>query len=216
MVAIVAGLVGLVLVVAGSAGSHPAAAGAPRGDSSVVMTARAIPVGAVLTAADVSVSRRPAPGPAVDIFLHSVREAVGRRSAVALPSGIPLVVPLLLDPRTPQPGHRVVRLHLDAGAVPPGLEVDDMVDVMAAIPDAQGGGGRVVTVASCRVVSVASDGTGSGSPTSSSVVTLVLDTDVVAAGRLLWSEAFAKSLEVLARPMGDPPPAPLDVTGLAA
>ena len=215
VLAIVLGLAGVLFVVAGAGAPRQLTTVTPGTESSMVVTTHAVGAGAVLTVADVSASRVQAPGLAPGSVLHAVREAVGRRVALALPAGTPLVAALLIDSQAPQPGHRLVRLHVDAGGLPSGLRADDLVDVVAAVADAQGGGGRVVTVASGRVVSATADGATSSSPASPPGVALLLSTDVVAAGRLLWAEAFAKSLQVLARPLGDTAPAALDVSSLA-
>jgi len=90
------------------------------------------------------------------------------------------------------PGHRLVRLAIDAGALPPGLGTDVTVDLLAAVADSSGGG-EVVDVASGRVVAV--------SPGASPLVTL--DVEAVAAPRVLWAEAFAKWVRVLVRASPD-------------
>jgi hypothetical protein len=77
------------------------------------------------------------------------------------------------------------------------VRVGQLVDVVAAVADGQApGGGRVEAVATGRVVTPTTTGAGSTSR-------VALDVDASAAERLVWAEAFAKSLRLLARPFGD-------------
>jgi Flp pilus assembly protein CpaB len=187
LAAVLLGVLGLLLLggsVATSRGSVGAASPAPM--VNVVVTVRALQAGATLTDADVSVDRM-AVGSS---FLNALREAVGRRAAVALPAGVPLVDAMLLDPAAPQPGHRLVRISVDASSLPVAPVVGQLVDVVAAIANDQSGAGHLVIVTTAKVVAVAGGG-------------LTLDVDAVGAARLLWAESFAKSLRVLARPPGD-------------
>ena len=101
-----------------------------------------------------------------------------------------------------QSGHRVVRLTLDAATLPPGLAIGEVADVVAAVGDPQSGDARVVPVASGVLVALGSS--------------LAIDVDQAGAERLLWAEAFAKALRVLARPPGDTSSPPAEVTGLSA
>jgi hypothetical protein len=123
---------------------------------------------------------------------------------------------MLVDPTAPQPGHRLVRLPVDAAALPPSLVADQLVDVVAAVVDPQSTGGRLMAVATGRVVSItppSADGAASSTPPTA---TLTLDLDVAGAQRLLWAESFAKALHVLARPPGDDAAAPAGVGGLTS
>ena len=215
LAAVLLGVGGIVLVLAGASGAPVGRAVAGNAGvllRPVVVTARPVAVGTVLTAVDVTLSAQGTSG--LPGLLHSVAEAVGRRTAVALPAGVPLVGPVLLDAAATRPGHRVVRLQLDASSLPPSLEADELIDVLASTAG-QADGGRVATVATGRLLAMTADG-GAGGGASPPQATLTLDVDTAGAERLLWAESFAKALHVLARPEGDdgaPPPPGLDGLG---
>lgn len=203
LVALLVGVVGLVLIAGGVAtpGSS-GTGGSSAGTIGVVVTSHAVPAGATLSDADVSVARTPSTSTLATSLLHATSDAVGRRVATALPAGAPLFAAILLDPATPEPGHRLVRLTVDGSslAVPP--VVGQLVDVVAAIVNDQSGGGHVVVVTTAKVVAVAGS------------ATLTLDVDPASAERLLWAESFAKTLRVLPRPPGDDGVVPM-LNGLA-
>ena len=167
----------------------------------VVLTARAVPAGATLGADDLAVASLPVGSAAPAGLVHALGSAVGRRVAVGLPAGVPLLDAVLLDDDAPAPGHRLVRIQLDQGLLPPGLQPGEVVDVVAAEAADQSAIGRLATVATGRVVALSGG-------------TLTVDVDVAAADRLLWAESFAKALRVLARPPVDDGVAPSDVDGL--
>ena len=218
LAAVLLGVAGIVLVLAGASGAPMGRAVA--GDAGalvrpMVVTARPVEAGTVLTAADVTLSAQGNSG--LSGLVRRVAEAVGRRAAVALPAGVPLVGPLLLDAAATRPGHRVVRVQLDASSLPPSLEVDELVDVLAATAG-QVDGGRIATVATGRLLAVTGDADAGGGA-SPPQATLTLDVDAAGAERLLWAESFAKALHVLARPEGDdgaPPPPGVDGLGSPA
>lgn len=117
--------------------------------------------------------------------------AVPRPPAVAAPQGGTDQA----SAGAPSPGRRVVRLQLEAAALAPGLRAGAVVDVLAAVADGQApGGGRVDQVADGRVVAMA--GTGSA-------VTVDLDVDATAVAKVLWAQAFAKAVQIVARPPGE-------------
>jgi hypothetical protein len=204
-VAVLLAITGLVLILVGGwRASSGAASASPA--LAVVMTARALEPGASLTTSDLVEARVPGADALVGLA-HSAAGLVGRRVLIAVPSGALLSDSMLSVARPPAQGHRLVRLPVDAGAVPPDLVSGTLVDVIAAVPssEATDGGGRVLTVASALVVSVSGGG---------ATTTLTLESEAAAAARLLWAQSFAKSLRVLARPAGDIA-APPDVGGLA-
>jgi Flp pilus assembly protein CpaB len=210
------GVAGLVLILAGATGA-PASTATERGTTTVVITARAVAVGSVLAAADVVVASVPSGVSTLTGVLRTAGDAIGHRVAVALPAGVPLLGPLLLDPVASQPGRRVVRVQIDPGALPPQLQAGQLVDVLASIADGQADGGRLVAVASGSLVSLsAGGGEAAASSSTPPAATLTLDVDVAGAERLLWAESFAKSLHVLARPVGDGIGPPADVDTLAS
>jgi len=167
----------------------------------VVVAARALDAGTVLDASDLAAARVAWSG-AVAGLARDASELLGRRLAVAVPAGLPLSASLLASVAPSVPGHRLVRLALDAATLPPGLLPGANVDVLAAVGDA-GGNGRVVTVATAELV----DPGGGSSPVAT------LDVDSAGAARLLWAETFAKSVRLLVRASsGDS--APPDVGGV--
>jgi hypothetical protein len=188
---------GLGLILAG--GWRGGASAGSGGAVTVMVAARSLDAGAVLAPDDV---RSEAVGGTLAALAHVPAEVVGRRLAVAVPEGAPLGGMLLSDAGSvPAAGRRLVRLAVDASALAPDVVPDAVVDVVAAVA-AGSDGGRVLDVATARVVAVA----GGTSP----VVTL--DVDSSGAARLFWAQTFAKSLRLLARSAGsgDPP----DVSGL--
>jgi len=210
------GVAGLVLILAGATGA-PASTATGRGTTAVVVTARAVAVGSVLVAADVVVASVPSGASTLAGVIRTAGDAVGRRVAVALPAGVPLLGPLLLDPVASQPGRRLVRVQIDPTALPPQLPAGQLVDVLASIADGQADGGRVVAVASGSLVSLSVSGGEAAVPSSTPpAATLTLDVDVAGAERLLWAESFAKALHVLARPVGDDAAPLADVSSLAS
>jgi hypothetical protein len=196
-VAVLLGAAGLALILGGAVRS-PAEVGAP---VRLVVSARALDAGSVLGPGDVAEVQAGA-SDALGALAHSASDVVGRRLAVAVPSGAPLGAMLLADGASVPSGHRLVRVPVDAAALPPDVGAGAVVDVLAALVDPPGGG-RVVSVAHARVVAVS----GGASP----VVTL--DLDGAGASRLIWAQTFAKSLRLLARSSaGDE--SPPDVAGL--
>jgi hypothetical protein len=163
---------------------------------------RSLDAGSVLAAGDVAEVQTGA-SDALGALAHSASEVVGRRLAVAVPSGAPLGAMLLAEGASVLAGHRLVRLPVDAAALPPDVGTGAVVDVLAAVVDPPGGG-HVVSVARARVVAV-SDG-------ASPVVTL--DVDAAGASRVIWAQTFAKALRLLARSSAGDDPAPPDVAGL--
>jgi SAF domain len=170
----------------------------------VVQTARALEPGAPLVLADVAETRVPA-ADALAGLPHSAAALVGRRVLIGVPVGTLLADSMLTDAPPIVPGHRLVRLPVDAVAMPPGLVSGSTVDVLAAVAsaDAADAGGRVLTVTSARLIKVSGGST----------TTLTLDCDAAGAARLLWAQSFAKSMRVLIRPPGDTAMPP-DVGGL--
>lgn len=205
------GLLGVALVLAGASRSTPSAASA--GSVDVVLTAHQVPAGSLLTGADLTVATVPSV-PAVEALIHGVAGVVGRRAAVALPAGAVLTDAALLDPAAPQPGHRLVRLQVDAASLPPDLRADQLVDVLAAVADGSAPSGRVALVATGRLVALA--GAPSPAPSGAAGEAVTLDVDAAAAERLLWAESFAKALRVLSRPAADDASIPAEIDGVAA
>ncbi|MGN6380328.1 MAG: Flp pilus assembly protein CpaB [Gaiellales bacterium] len=109
---LVAGVLGLIAIVRG--GGSPAAPAQPL--AQVVVAARALPAGAPIRAADVILRRVPAAG----LSTHEVTDpaaVVGRRPAVGLPAGSPIMDAELATASAP-PDARDVAIRLDdlAGA----------------------------------------------------------------------------------------------------
>jgi SAF domain len=197
--AVLLALLGLLLVLAGGWGGGRAAAGGAT--VSLVVAARPLDAGTVVQAADVE-ELRAAGADALANLAHAASDVVGRRLAVAVPAGLPLSGALLTDVPPLAAGRRLLRLAVDAASAPPDLAAGVEVEVLAGLPDGAGSG-RVVLVATARVVEVA----GGSSP----IVTL--NADAAGAARLVWAQAFAKSLRLLVRgASGDAPPP--DVAGL--
>jgi hypothetical protein len=197
-------LAGLALVVAGGwRGTAVAGSGSGgEGSLTVVVATRALDAGTVLAPSDVT-SRTAVPSDALSGLAHDPADVIGRRLAVAVPSGSPLSGMLLSSVAPPAAGRRLVRLPMDTNAVAPDVVAGAVVDVVAALPLGSDGG-RVVAVATARIASVS----GGSSP----VVTL--DVDSAAAARLIWAQTFAKSLRLLVRsPAAEEQPPP-DVSGL--
>jgi hypothetical protein len=191
---------GLALILAGGWGGSGGRTGP---GVTLVVAARPLDAGATVGRGDVTEVSVPA-SDSLSTLAHAAADVVGRRLSVALPSGAPLSGALLAPAASASAaGHRLVRLQLDAGAVPPDAVAGALVDVVAAVSDASDGG-RVVTVATARIVAVAG-----GSP---SLVTL--DADVGGAARLVWAQTFAKSLHLLVRASGPDEQLPPDVAGL--
>ncbi len=194
-------VLGLALLLSGWRRAAPPGQAAS-GEVALVLTARALDAGAVLTAADIQVVR--APGAEVLAgFAHALADVVGRRLAVAVPSGQALSGALLTDVPVVAAGHRLMRLPLDGASAPPDMHVGAVVDVLAAVPDGAAGG-RVVVVATARLAAV----DGGTSPVAT------LEVDSAGAARLVWAQTFAKSLRVLVRGSAGDETAPPPVTGL--
>jgi hypothetical protein len=167
------------------------------------VTARAVEAGAQLTAADVAVVRIRDPGTALAGTLTDPVGAVGHIVRLALPAGTVLSPALLAADPGVATGRRRLDLRLDAAAAPTGLQAGDRVDVLAAVADAEpGGGGRVLVVTEGSVVAVGVGGPGS-SATGPPQLTVTLDVAAAAAARVLWVEAFARTVILLRRPTGD-------------
>lgn len=197
--AILLAALGLALVAAGWRQSPPVPAASHT--IAIVVTTRAIGPGQRLTPQDVEVTRVD-DAPALEALLHDESQAVGRSARVALATGVPLSAAVLSVDAPPQPGQRRLRLRLDQAAVPPELQRGDRVEVVAAVADGQAlGGGRVGVVGEGRVAAVEAVRDGGASSGPADVVTL--DIDAVGAGRVLWAEAFAKSVRLLVRPAAD-------------
>jgi len=203
LLAVLLALGGLGLILAG--GWRGAASGETKGTAqteTLVVAARSLDAGTVLTADDVSEVRAPGATP-LDGMAHASSDVVGRRLAVAVPPGAPLGTMVLSGVPVPAAGRRLVRLAVDSAALPPDVAPGTTVDVLAAVISGADGG-RVLEVASGRVVAA----TGGSSP----VVTL--DVDASGAARLFWAQTFAKSLRVLARGADADERPPPDVPGL--
>ena len=182
-------------------GWRPAPVASARDTVAIVVAARPIAAGQQVTLADIGMARV-GDEPAIASVLHAASQAVGRSARVPIPSGVPLMAALLFDQPPPGPGQRRVGLHLDQAAVPPGLQPGDGVDVLAAVADVQSaGGGRVMVVARARIVGVQAAADGAAPNAAGDAVTLDVGAEDVE--RVLWAEAFAKSLRLLVRPAGD-------------
>jgi Flp pilus assembly protein CpaB len=198
LLAVLLAVVGMALV---ATGWRPASA-APAGRAvAVVVTARPLAAGQLLALDDVDVGRA-GEAPPLGLLLHDPNQAVGRIARIALPSGFPLTEAVLSSQAPPAQGQRRVRLRLDQGAISPGMQPGDAVDIVAAFADAQAPeGGRVAVVARARVVVVEQGGEGATAAGATDAATL--DVAAVDVGRVLWAEAFAKSVRLLVRPDGD-------------
>lgn len=200
LVAVLLATLGVGLILLGS--GHGAAEAPSTRTVRLVLAARPLGAGTVLAAGDVS-DVSVAASDAVAGLAHSDGDVVGRRLGVAVPAGLPLSAALISDAPVAAPGHRLVRLALDAASTPPDLDVDGVVDVLAAVPDGSDGG-RVVLAATARVLAVS----GGGTP----VVTL--DLDPAAAARVVWAQDFAKSLRLLVRASPSDAGVPPSIAGL--
>jgi hypothetical protein len=189
------GVVGLLLLVAGgTTAAAPRPSGVPAAAVTVLATVHPLAVGQVLKAADLVVQRVGSPDDLGDLA-RSPGDVVGRRVLVALPQGVLVERHDVADAAGDAGDGRVVRLQVDRGAAPAQLVSGQSVDVIAAVVDPQApGGGRVEHLAVARILSATPTG---------SLVTLVLGVDASAVDRLLWGQAFAKSLTIVARPPGE-------------
>jgi hypothetical protein len=207
-VAVVLALIGLALIVVGGWRGSPVAGGTPPvSTTTLIVAARALEAGSGVASSDVTTVSVPAAG-ALTALAHSTAEVVGRHLLLPVPSGTPLQASVLTAAPPLASDHRLVRVSLDTSSLAADVVAGVDVDVLAAVSstDAADGGGRVVTVATARLV---------GFSVSSSSTTLTLDCDAAGASRVLWAQTFAKAMRVLAHPSGGAVP-PSDVGGLAA
>lgn len=151
------------------------------GTGSGVVAARPIAEGAVISAGDVTLEPLPAGG-GTALWLTDVSQAVGRRAALALPQGAPLMAADLSD--APVPGHRLVTVSADVTAA--GLPKGATVDVVSTAT------GQPVIVASARVLDIDPGGSPAG-PTH----TVVLDCSADAALAVLGAEAGSRAVQLL-------------------
>ena len=158
----------------------------PEATTGVVVASRALAAGTTLTSADVRVAQ--VPGDAVPDAAHdSLVDVVGHALAIAIPSGLPVVDPLLADgaPDGP-PGTVVVPVRFADLGVTSLVHVGDRVDVLAAsgTPEGRAGAGERLARGALvlRVVADAEGGTsttllGSGDGGTSPVVLLAVAPD---------------------------------------
>jgi len=206
-VAVGLALVGLALIFVGGWRGSPVAGGTPASTTTLILAARALQAGSVVGASDVASVTVPA-ADALAGLTHWTTEVVGRRLLLPVPSGTPLHSSLLGQGLPVSSDHRLARLSLDTSWLAADVVAGVQVDVLAAVSssDAADGGGRVLTVATARVVGVSASG---------SSTTITLDCDAAGASRVLWAQTFAKAVRVLAHPSGGAA-TPSEVSGLAA
>lgn len=105
----------------------------------VVMVARAVPVGARITGADLATTRVAAESNVSVIPRRQIRQVVGRIAAVDLRRGTLLAPSEVTTALSPGPGQQVVPVSVKTGSVPArGLRPGDQVLVVPT-PSAQGG-----------------------------------------------------------------------------
>jgi len=168
--------VGIVLVVVGALASAALRSGAAE-RIPVLVVARPVSAGAVITEADLrEVELSPAPGVAT-VPASQRSEIVGRRAALPLSEGMVLSDGALASGMRLAEGEAVVPLSLAQGRVPAEVGPGDRVAVMIAgstTPGSDGSGEGPAALAEGRVLSVRSDAT------DATVVSLVVDQDSAA------------------------------------
>lgn len=110
---------------------------AQSGRIEVLVVARSVPAGQVLTEGDfkpVSVAGVPDA-----IAAANVDSIVGQRAAVGLVEGQVLTQAAVTDTLVPAAGQRLVAIRLDQGRVPGGLAAGDLVDVLVTPPEGDSG-----------------------------------------------------------------------------
>ena len=149
---------------------------APAVTVDVLVAAHDLPAGSTLTSADVRIAAL-APAAAVESARSGGHPSVvGRRTAVPVPAGLPIVPGVLTGSRlTGPPGTVVTAVRLADGAVARLLSPGDRVDLLAATAE----GGPGVTVARAALVlpapeDVSQGGLLSGSAAASQAAPLML------------------------------------------
>ncbi|MEE6273159.1 SAF domain-containing protein [Georgenia wangjunii] len=130
----------------------------------VLVLARDVPAGAVLTGADLAV-RQAGAGSVPAHALRAVGEAEGATLAVGLPAGFPLAGSVLVGPGLADgapPGLVVVPVRLADPGVVAMLRPGDRVDLLAATADAAGTAGPAEVVAAGALVLARHEEAGAG------------------------------------------------------
>lgn len=126
-------LLGLLLVLGCTAGGVVVATRVGHQEP-VLVLARAVTVGQVLSGQDLREESVSADSGLALIPAASRGEAEGRTVAYSLPAGTPLTNPLLGEARTPPTGQAIAAVGLKAGQFPPGVQPGNRVTVVVAAP----------------------------------------------------------------------------------
>ena len=150
----------------------------------VLVLARPVAAGQVLTGGDLRAARV-STGSGLDVVLSGEEATVvGRRAAVPLVAGSLLTASEVGSPPPVGSGFDVVAVGLKAGAYPPELAPGDRVQVVPVTSSSSGGTGTAsVTTGSpvgATVISIAPAPSGSGTPTVISLQVSTADADEVA------------------------------------
>jgi Flp pilus assembly protein CpaB len=120
------------LLVLGGAAVGVLAAARLGATASVLVLARPVAVGHVLTEEDLREQAMPADAGIDAVPAGELPDVVGRPAAYTLPAGIVLTRAALGSPQLPPPGQAIAAVALDAGRFPPGLAPGTRVAVVAA------------------------------------------------------------------------------------
>ena len=132
---------------------------APAVTVDVLVAARDLPAGTALTSADIRTAALEPAAAIASARAAGHQSVVGRRTAVPVPAGLPLVPGVLTGGRlTGPPGTVVTAVRLADGAVARLLAPGDHVDLLAATAE----GGPGVTVARAALVLPAPEDTSAG------------------------------------------------------
>lgn len=201
---LVLGAVGLLVAAGAAPGRQAPVPVAVMAD--VMVSARPLAESTTLAAGDVRLIRVPA-STVTAALSGNVGSVLGRRLLVSLAAGTPLIPAMMGMPSDGHPAQRLIPLNVSADHLAPQLAAGTEVDVVAADPaPGAGPGGRVEVVGWGRLVALGSRvEAASADPNGGSDRVLLLACDEGVAMRLLWAQAFAHSLTVVARPEGSRP-----------
>lgn len=147
-----------VLLIAGCAAVSANLALAGRGGVAVLVLARDVPAGGVLTAADLKVAQL-AGGGVTALSAASEGEVVGQTLTAGLPAGTLLVGGVLSRSPVPAPGDQLVAAALKPGMLPPQAVPGRRVGLLRVEPPGSpaGAGGSAVLAPGARLLSVSAD-----------------------------------------------------------
>jgi Flp pilus assembly protein CpaB len=222
--ALLLGAVGVCLLAAAATHWTAPAAAPPPAHVDVVVAARPLEAGQILTAADLEAV--PVSTSAMDsAVLHDPQQARGRRLLISLPVGAP-VVAAALGPPGPPPGQRLIRVAVDLDHLAADVQVGAVVEVLAVADTGSGTQSNprprhVVVVGVATVVDVVWSTAGSAgsarasdsappsraSPSASTVV-VALRCAAAVARDVIAAEIDSRAVRLVARSVDEPAPAP--------